>query len=112
MWNDTAALYLGRGDDERVQLCGLNDCKAAWIQALLIGVVVVGQCTGLKWDFGFFDKWIEALVRAAKAEEERKRQKALSEDAENGTIDKRALITVDETLHGGVEKNAVLVDVD
>ncbi|KAH6694231.1 hypothetical protein BKA61DRAFT_624379 [Leptodontidium sp. MPI-SDFR-AT-0119] len=65
---DAVTLY-GGGD-----VCGLKECKGKWVEWILVGVVVMCQIGGWKWDGGYVDLCIETIImdeaeRQARADE-------------------------------------------
>lgn len=108
---DTATLYLGRGAEGEVELCGLMECKGAWVQSLLIAGVVLGELVGLKWEFGLVDLWVEGIVKGATAQEEKKRREALGSDVEKA-VDVKEVVIEEEVVGGDMEKTALLVEVE
>ena len=94
-----------------MELCGLGECKGAWVQVFLIGGVVLGELIGVKWDFGVVDIWVEAIVKGAKAQAEKKRVEALGSDIEKGDVDEKVVIDEEEVVGGDMEKTPLLVEV-
>jgi hypothetical protein len=112
---DVARLYVGRGENGIVELCGLNECRSDWVETGLLVLVVVGQWRGWRWDFGLVEKWVEETVNQAKAQDEEKRRKILGEDVESGVddkVDEKKELVGGEEVGGDMEKTGLLVEVE
>jgi hypothetical protein len=104
------SLYLGRAEDGGIMFCRLDECHAAWIEEVLLLIVIVGQIRGWKWDAGYVDMWVEGLVKAGLEQQEAKRMKEVERKMEEGTLDvEEATPEAESDQH---EKVALLVDVD
>jgi hypothetical protein len=110
VWGNVMSLYLGRAEDGGIMFCRLDECHAAWIEEVLLLIVIVGQIRGWKWDAGYVDMWVEGLVKAGLQQQEAKRMKEEERKMEEGTLDvEEATPEAESDQH---EKVALLVDVD
>jgi hypothetical protein len=110
VWGNVMSLYLGRGEDGGIMFCRLDECHAAWIEEVLLLIVIVGQIRGWKWDAGYADMWVEGLVKAGLQQQEAKRIKEEERMMEEGTLQVEEATT--EAKSDRDEKVALLVDVD
>jgi hypothetical protein len=109
-WRNVMSLYLGRAEDGGVMLCGLDECYAAWIEEVLLLVVIVGQIRGWKWDAGYVDMWIDGLAKQGL-----KRREAKTKNEEERRIEERALNAEEAIVDDESDQNqkvALLVDID
>jgi hypothetical protein len=104
------SLYLGWAEDGGIMFCRLDECHAAWIEEVLLLIVIVGQIRGWKWDAGYVDLWVEGLVKAGLQQQEAKRMKEDERRMEEGTLEVEE--ATNEAESGQDEKVALLVDVD
>jgi hypothetical protein len=110
VWGNVMSLYLGRAEDGRIMFCQLDECHAAWIEGVLLLIVIVGQIRGWKWDAGYVDMWVEGLVKAGLQQQEAKRMKEEDRRMEEGIVEVVEASTEAESVLD--EKVALLVDVD
>jgi hypothetical protein len=110
VWGNVMSLYQGQAEDGGIMFCRLDECHAAWIEEVLLLVVIVGQIRGWKWDAGYMDMWVEGLVKAGLQQQEAKRMKEEGRRMEEGTLEVEETST--EAESGQDEKVALLVDVE
>lgn len=112
VWNNVMSLYLGRGEDGGIMFCPLDECHAAWIEEVLLLLVIVGQIRGWKWDAGYVDFWVNGLVQAGLQQEEMKRIKEEERRMEEGTSTSAVDGPTTASQSDQDEKVALLMDVD
>jgi hypothetical protein len=114
VWKKLAGLYLGKNDDGEMVVCGLKACRGSWVQVALLGIVVVGQVMGWRWDAGFVDGWVEGIVEWETKLEEEKKAKAEGMDVEKAIVDAdtEELVDEKEVVGGDIEESGLLIVVE
>lgn len=55
---DVGRLWSWTGEDDALEICGLNECKGSWVEVSLLVIVVLGQWRGWRWDMGLVEKCV------------------------------------------------------